>query len=346
MSNRKFNNDYYLPKYMKDGTVIKEKIIQTISQRGPSLPIHVAKATELPTLFASAFLSELISERRVRLSNMKVGGSPLYLLPGQEPLLEKFEDFLKGKEKEAFLLLKEQRVVEHAKTDPAIRVALAYLKDFAVPFQYEGNQYWRYYLTSETESRSEIQRQKQITQEIMRSQAPEIIPQKIQIQPQTVVPIPIITKEELEITKHQTQDDEVEEEIKEKIKPKQILKRPEQRPQQIISKEKQEKEKIKSDFVVRVVNYLLKERIELVEEKDFKKREFYGTCTINSHLGKIDFFIIGKDKKHINEDDITIAVQQSHTHSMPVLLLSSGDLDKRAQMHIEKYKNIIKFRKI
>lgn len=335
---------------MKDGTVIKNQIVQTISQRGPSLPIHVAKATELPTLFASAFLSELISERRVKLSNMKVGGSPLYLLPGQEPLLERFDEFLKGKEKEAFLILKEQRVVEHAKTDPAIRVAFAYLKDFAIPFQYEGSQFWRYYLTSETEARSEIQRQKQLAQEMARPFVPEIKPQATQIRPQEIKSVPIITKEEIEITKHQTQDDEIEEkqELRKRPEIKQIQ-RQEQRPNiptQITKIEKLEKPKEKSDFVVRVVNYLLREKIELKEEKDFKKREFYGICAINSHLGKIDFFIIGKDKKHISEDDITIAVQNSHTHNMPVLLLSSGDLDKKALQHIEKYKNIIKFRKI
>ena len=111
-------------------------------------------------------------------------------------------------------------------------------------------------------------------------------------------------------------------------------------------KEKKEKIKEKSDFVIKVVDYLTKEDIELLEEKEFKKKEFYGICRIDSHLGKIEFLIIAKDKKKVSESDLTIAVQHSNNNKMPALLLSTGDLDKKAVEYLEKYKNLIKFRRI
>ena len=130
---------------------IKEKIISIFKRRGPSLPIHISRETELSILFASAFLSELLAEKTIKISNMRVGSSPIYFIPGQEIMLEKFSTFLKSKEKEAFLLLKEKKFLKDSKQEPAIRVALRELKDFAIPFKKNEDIYWKYLNISETE---------------------------------------------------------------------------------------------------------------------------------------------------------------------------------------------------
>ncbi len=49
---------------IQDTVPIKEKILSVLKKRGPSLPVHVAGETELSMLFASAFLSELLSEKK------------------------------------------------------------------------------------------------------------------------------------------------------------------------------------------------------------------------------------------------------------------------------------------
>ena len=130
---------------------VKEKIISIFKRRGPSLPIHIARETELSILFASAFLSELLAEKKIKISNMRVGSSPIYFIPGQEFMLEKFSEFLKSKEKEAFLLLKEEKFLKDSKQEPAIRVALRELKDFAIPFKKDEEIYWRYFNVPESE---------------------------------------------------------------------------------------------------------------------------------------------------------------------------------------------------
>ncbi|MFH0831887.1 MAG: hypothetical protein V1886_03430 [archaeon] len=126
----------------------KRKIAEIIGQRGPSLPIHVTKGAELSILFASAILSEMVSNRTLRVSNLKVGGSPLYYLPGQEPMLENFYTYLPSKEKEVFLLLQKHHVLEEESLLPALRVAIRNIKDFASQFSIKAEEgekvFWRF----------------------------------------------------------------------------------------------------------------------------------------------------------------------------------------------------------
>lgn len=133
----------------QDTSQIKEKIISILKVKGPSLPVHIANQTGLSILFSSAFLSELFAEKRIKISNMKVGSSPLYFLPGQEPQLERFSQHLKSKEKDAFLLLKEKKFLKDSEQEPAIRVALRAIRDFAIPFKKEEDIFWRYFTVPE-----------------------------------------------------------------------------------------------------------------------------------------------------------------------------------------------------
>src|SRR3989344_7473913 len=140
-----------MPQPQQDHLQVKEKIISFIRFRGPSLPVHIGKEINTSILFASAFLSELISEKRLKISSLNVGNSHLYFIPGSEPLLENFSQHLNGKEKEAFELLKQKRILRDSEQHPAIRVALQEIKDFAIPFKKDDQIYWRYFMISDQE---------------------------------------------------------------------------------------------------------------------------------------------------------------------------------------------------
>lgn len=129
----------------------REKIISVLRRRGPSLPVHIAKEVGLSILFTSAFLSELLSNKEIKISYMRVGNSPVYFISGQESRLENFAQHLQSKEKEAFILLKEKKFLEDKKQEPAIRVALRTIRDFAFPFKRDEEIYWRYHTVPETE---------------------------------------------------------------------------------------------------------------------------------------------------------------------------------------------------
>ena len=145
----------------QDTSALKEKIIFIIKTRGPSLPAHIAGETGMNILFSSAFLSELISERKLKTSNLRVGSSPLYLIPGQEPLLEKSAHHLKSKEKEAFELLNQRKFLLDSEQEPAIRVALRAIKDFAIPFEKNNEIIWRYLTVPESEFQKDKKIEKQ-----------------------------------------------------------------------------------------------------------------------------------------------------------------------------------------
>lgn len=130
----------------RDTSEIKNKIIYSLRKNGPSLPVHISKEIETNTLFTSAFLSELISEKKIKTSVMKIGSSRLYFLPGQENLLDKFSHHLKSKEKEAYSLLKDRKTLKDSNQEPAIRVALRAIRDFAVPFKKGDDIFWKFFL--------------------------------------------------------------------------------------------------------------------------------------------------------------------------------------------------------
>lgn len=136
----------------QDTSKTKEGIVEFLRIKGPSLPVHIAQGAMLSQLFTSAFLSELFSEKLIKMSNMRVGSSPVYFLPGQEEGLEKFSVHLKSKEKEAFALLKEKQILVDQEQEPAIRVALRAIKDFAIPFEKNEELHWRYFVTKEPEA--------------------------------------------------------------------------------------------------------------------------------------------------------------------------------------------------
>lgn len=163
----------------KDTSEIKNKIINIIRVRGPCLPVHIAKGIGMDILFTSAFLSELISENRIKISHMKVGSSSVHYIIGQELRLENFSQYLKSREKDAYRLLKEKKFLKDSEQEPAIRVALRAIKDFAIPINKNNIITWRYFTASESELPPEPR--KEIKQEIKEPEKEKKPEKKVEI---------------------------------------------------------------------------------------------------------------------------------------------------------------------
>jgi hypothetical protein len=144
---------------MIENQEVYQKITRILQNKGPSLPMQIAKEVGMSSLFISAFLSEMLQERRVKMSHLKVGGTRLYLLPNQDELLENFYTFMNPKEIDAFLLLKERKIIKDSEQDPAMKFALRSISDFAKSFNFENELYWRYITKSEQTAREELQNQ-------------------------------------------------------------------------------------------------------------------------------------------------------------------------------------------
>jgi hypothetical protein len=136
---------------MLDMQEVKNKIVSFIEDNGPSLPVKIAKSIDMSPVFASAILSELIKEGRIKTSHLKIGASSLYLLSGQEKRLEEYSGFLKSVEREALIKLQSKKILEDEQQEPATRVALRSIKDFATPFRIEDKIMWKYSFTPKEE---------------------------------------------------------------------------------------------------------------------------------------------------------------------------------------------------
>jgi len=278
---------------MIENKEIHNKIIEIIEEKGPSLPIQIAKRIGMSSLFTSAFLSELTEEKKLKMSHLKVGGSRLYLIPGQELLLENFYKFLHAKEAEAFLLLKEKGILKDSEQEPAIRVALRSIRDFAIGFKQNEEIFWRYITVSEPEVKEPAKK-------------------------------PII--------------------LKQKSKPttKQKTKTTFQNP---LAQQTTKKQKSKSGFVEKVIE-LFNKNYKILEEKEYKQKEYNCIIQIRTELGPMNFLTQAKDKKTISETDIKKLLSVAQSIPLPALILYTGKLSKKAENYAQEYSSILKTKRI
>ncbi|PIN76854.1 hypothetical protein COV17_00720 [Candidatus Woesearchaeota archaeon CG10_big_fil_rev_8_21_14_0_10_36_11] len=141
----------------------QDKILQFLRVTGPTLPSKVAKNIGTEILIASAHLSDLTSQRKVRISHLKVGGSPLYYLPGQEEQLYPFAaGNMNAKDAAVLDMLKERKVLREHDIDLLAKVALRSLKDFAVPLQVTVRDtkelFWKWNFCSDDETNNLIRK--------------------------------------------------------------------------------------------------------------------------------------------------------------------------------------------
>lgn len=139
----------------------QDKILEFLQETGPTLPSKVAKTIQTDILFASAFLSDLASQGKVKISHLKVGGSPLYYLAGQESQLFNFaQSNTNVKDYQVLEKLKAEQVMREQDLELLPRVALRSLKDFAIPLHVtiEGVKeiFWKWHLLSDEETNQAI----------------------------------------------------------------------------------------------------------------------------------------------------------------------------------------------
>lgn len=305
----------------QDTTQLKEKIIEFIRSNGPSLPVQIAKHTGLSILFASAFLSELFGEKRIRMSYLRVGSSPLYFLDEQEDQLEKFSQYLKSKNKEAFNLLKEKKILKDSEQHPAIRVALREIKDYAFSFHKDEEIFWRYFLFGEEEVRSYFEQG--INQE------KEIVPEK-----------EIVEKVQEEENKEKEQDmlnifpekKETIEEIKKEITQKKKI----TKIKSSKNKSPKKNDKKNENFFNKIKEFLNKKQVELLDIISFKNDE--AIIRVNkSGIQEIFFFY---NKKKITDKELLNSFKKIENNKLKHSIFFFGEPSKKIKELIDSIKNL------
>lgn len=296
----------------------KNKILEILKNKGPSLPSTISREIGVSLLFTSALLSEMIKDKSLKCSHLKIGGSPLYYLEGQEQSLDNFVNHLQAKEKEAFLILKEAKVIDEEFLHPAHRVALRSIKDFAVPVKIsvEGREknFWRYHLIGQEEATKKIG---EIFKKLKKERKE--------------------TRKEVKEAKEKEKKDEIQ-----KVEKKEEV---EIREKEAGGKKPRvSKKKDKEDFYARIYEHLQEQGVEIQQE--IKEGAVVCIALANFSFGKAKLLVVANNKKKISEADLSLAYQQGLVRKMPVLFLTQGELTKKASSYIEMLGNYIFVKKI
>lgn len=245
----------------------RETALHYIKLNGPIIPVQVSKVLNTNILFASAVLSELVEKKQLKMTFAAIGGSKVYYMKGQEPLLgEKLYNSLNPVEKEVFDLLKERKVLRDVELEPKERIALRDLKDFAIPLTITaGNQsemFWKFHVVSDDEVKGLLH---SYIEEAPEPKKVEIVPQEIKQEIKQEVPnindVVARLKEELmkEMGSKLMQKEEVKKEVVEEKK--------------IVQTEEVKEVAIKKPRKERVVKEAIKEDISGEEEPVESKEE-------------------------------------------------------------------------
>ncbi len=317
----------------------REDILKFIKQNGPVLPVNIAKFVNTNILFASAMLSELVDRKLLKITHAAIGGSPLYYLSGQEALMdERLSKALSGKEKEAYNLIKENKVLREIDLEPWQRVAIKSLVDFTKSFnvatQNNTEVFWKHHLVTDQEAElivrktisdinlKQVQEQPIERQQILEQTEPAGIKKELIEE----------LKEELEIQQELTENQEVWQPnlvINDLDTLKAAISKP--RPIQAKELKKRTTKKSSDDFYQEVTNYLNKNDIKVIKEEIIKKdKEFDFLVNIPSPLGGLRYFLKAKSKPSVNEADISMAYSDAQVKNLPVILLIKGKVNKKA----------------
>ena len=322
-----------------------EKVLSIVRLNGPVLPVDIAKGLKTNILIASAYLSELVARKKVKISSVKVGGSPLYYMPGQEAKLDKFVENLNEKELRAYEVLKEKKMLRDEQLTPLMRVALRQISDFALPLTvtFDGKQelFWKWHLIKDDEITPLIHKELDIVErkeekiaekveevkEVVKEEA--VLQTKRRGRPKKeVLPVDLKPKQEIKQEQKLTKQ--------EQLKPKIEAKIPKMEELQEKSKIAAQEPVIEKDFIASVQTFFKQKEIRVLSEEIIKKNEEVNYIVgIPSPVGELQYLCKVNDKKKSTDKDVSSALVEGQLKRVPVVYLHSGSLSPKAQQMIK-----------
>lgn len=328
-----------------------EQVISFLKQKGPSVPNDMKRTLGGDSMFFGAMLSELKSRGKVSITNIKLGTSPFYYLPGQEAQLEKLVQYANPKDQKTIAMLKEKKVVRDQTLELFERVSLRNVKDFAKELHVNTASgkmmFWRYYLVSEPQAIEILKEQYNKPQaQVVPTpvptspvETPKVEPQKAEVVPEPPVKATIVSSEaDLEKIKEESVK-KTPEPLKQSSSPSQKKHEETTHQQQLSSPPSFES----TEFYQDIISYFKDAEITIKSQDQVaKNREYDFVVTVPSAVGSMDMYCRARNKKKLNEGDVAPALLKAKTKDLPCLFLTNGEFTKKALEIIKKeYKGIL-----
>ena len=308
-----------------------QKILEFVKINGPTLPSESAKCINSTILLSSAILSDMVSQKQLRISHAKIGGSPVYYLSGQEDKLERLYPSLNEKDRQTYDMLKFHRVIEDSSSDPLTRVSLRVLKDFAIPLIVKSSEndsekiFWKWHLLSDDEANSEIK-------SIIESAEKKVkaVEKRIEKPAEKPKGISEFIQEKI------FHSEKAEKEEKKENKPEKGAEIQEEQKKEISSADEKE------PFLSEVIKFFSANNVEIIEKSIQKKKSEYDfVIRIPSNVGSLEYFCRARKKASINEEDLSSAYVRAGIRKLPCLFITSGKLTKKASEILSReFKNM------
>lgn len=334
----------------------QEKILYFLKVVGPTIPSKVAKNINTEILLASAHLSDLAAQGKVRISNLKIGGgSPLYYLPGQEEQLFHFAaGNLNPKDYQVLEELRQQKIMRENSLDLLSRVALRSLKDFAIPLHVtiggDKELFWKWHLLSDEEASAYIKQMLMIREQTAPFQTPEnsgeqrSLPQSSsEAQPLEQQPaLENVSESKATSTSAFEQGESLEEtdsaqhkpmeELQEKIE--KVLSHTKSKSSQAkrIKKPKLQASPAIQDNFLPTTESFLADKDVIIQEREIvrKNAEVNLVIKVPSAVGAVTYFCKAKKKMKCDEGDVSAAYMEAQIKKLPLLFIYTHELTKKA----------------
>lgn len=311
--------------------ISQDALLALVEQKGPVLPSEIKRETRTDLILSAAMLSNLVGAKKLKISYLKVGSSPLYYAPGQEKELVKYIEKLPEKTRRAVERLRQEIVLRDSELSPLERFSLEEAKDFAeqlaVTIAGQRETFWKWYLASDEEM--ELKIRSMLTQS-MPVHEPKL---KVTAPPGTEYHAPEKKPKKKEETTEETAE-EIKPEKKQTEKKESTVGRAVKAIQKLITTPSSS---INADwqddtFYLELMQFFEKNSISVKEQECIRKKTEYDfVISIDSPVGILTYYCKAKAKKKLNEGDLSTIFLKAQPKKMPILLLTNGDLTKQAQ---------------
>ncbi|HLD79525.1 MAG TPA: hypothetical protein VJA18_03120 [Candidatus Nanoarchaeia archaeon] len=309
----------------------QDKILFFLRTIGPTIPSKVAKHINTEILLASAHLSDLVAQGKVKVSHLKIGGSPLYYLAGQEEKLYHFAaGNLNPKDFQVLEKLKEKRILRESSLDLLSKVALRSLHDFAVPLHVTiaGNKelFWKWHLLSDQEMNDSIRAILYPPAQEQKLPAESTLEPGLEQQQAT-------SNLAAEIKKLEAQQTLIPEKTEQQ---KNIEQKPASAEEVVTPrvKARSQRKKVSADdqFIPLLEEYFNGRSIQIQEQETLRRNtEINLLIRVPSVVGKLTYFCKAKKKAKCDEGDLSAAYMEAQIKKLPLLFLYTHELNKKAQ---------------
>jgi hypothetical protein len=389
--------------------VNSERVLEIVKQKGPMLPTQIVSELggtgTTNSFFVGALLSELIAINKIKVTKVKVGGSPLYYTIGQE---EKLVDYLKYMhEKERIILekLKENKILRDSELEAAQRVALNNSKDYARPLEVTLKQkeiFWKWFLvpnqeaemlikkilqgSSSTSSTNYVDSRNTLSEENQNNKVNNFNNQYNNFKTESNKTTNNDSEDSIfsnlqreknydennktnysnnnnndktninsnsignnnnfnssnEFVNNNNNNNNNNDKERDNYARRSIDEKPVEKIQSNLSNDYSD-----DSFFINTKNKLKSMDIKIISSELIKKNndaEF--VISLPTAIGNITYYCYAKNKKKITDSDISLAYAKAQSKNLPLVFISTGELNKRAEDILDDELKSVKFKKI